>query len=83
MTQFEMFPLEAYMRRINPEKNMYRFYHLHIERTLFGDWCLIRQWGRIGANGQIMRLWFDNVSDALTALQDLATAKGRRGYITR
>ncbi|PLW76041.1 polymerase [Cohaesibacter celericrescens] len=81
MTQFEMFPVEAYMRRIDREKNMYRFYHLQIERTLFGEWCLVRRWGRIGANGQIMRIWFDNISDALAALKNLAKAKGRRGYV--
>lgn len=48
MKQLDMFPVEAYLRRIEPEKNMHRFYHVQIERTLFGEWCVIRRWGRIG-----------------------------------
>jgi WGR domain len=29
--------------RIDPDKNMARFYRLAVERDLFGMWCLIRK----------------------------------------
>ncbi len=30
--------------RIDPDKNMARFYRVSVERDLFGMWCLIREW---------------------------------------
>lgn len=81
MMQLDMFPVEANLRKIDPESNMQRFYHLRIERTLFGEWCLIRQWGRIGSYGRLKREWFDNVAEAIGSLERLTGAKVRRGYI--
>jgi len=46
--QFDLFPTEVLLRRIDPATNKWRFYHLSIEGGLFGDWCLVRRWGRIG-----------------------------------
>lgn len=71
------------LHRTDPARNMRRFYHLHIERTLFGDWALIREWGRIGCGGQRFEQWFDTAEAADRALQDLETRKRRRGYETR
>ncbi len=34
--------------RIDPARNMQRFYRLDIQPDLFGNQCLIREWGRIG-----------------------------------
>jgi predicted DNA-binding WGR domain protein len=34
--------------RTDDAQNIHRFYHLRIEQTRFGEWALIRQWGRIG-----------------------------------
>ncbi|WP_245418003.1 WGR domain-containing protein [Cohaesibacter celericrescens] len=73
--------MQADLRKTNPEKNMHRFYHLRIERTLFEDWCLIRRWGRIGSNGQAKRQWFTSISDASSALEKVAGIKKRRGYV--
>ena len=39
--------------RIDADKNMARFYRLAVERDLFGMWCFIREWGRIGRGGQM------------------------------
>ena len=68
------------LHRIDTTRNMRRFYHLHIEQTLFGDWALIREWGRIGRGGQRLEQWFDTPEAADRALQDLETRKRRRGY---
>ena len=39
--------------RIDAEKNMERFYKLDVQPTLFGEWALIREWGRIGRPGTV------------------------------
>lgn len=36
------------LRRIEPEKNMARFYEISLQPTLFGDVAVVRHWGRIG-----------------------------------
>ena len=37
-----------HLARIDAEKNMERFYKLDVQPTLFGEWSLVREWGRIG-----------------------------------
>jgi hypothetical protein len=54
------------LHRIDPEQGIRRFYSLMIERDLFGTVRLVRNWGRIGTNGQ--------------ALEAVARVKRRRGY---
>ena len=38
--------------RIDPERDIRRFYSLMIERNLLGTERLVRNWGRIGTNGR-------------------------------
>jgi predicted DNA-binding WGR domain protein len=40
------------LHRIHLEQGIRRFYSLVIERDLFGTIRLVRNWGRIGTNGQ-------------------------------
>jgi predicted DNA-binding WGR domain protein len=35
-----------HLTRIDPAQNMSRFYVLDVQPTLFGDWALVREWGR-------------------------------------
>ncbi len=39
-----------------PEKNIHRYYYLHIQPTLFGEWDVVRQWGRVGQRGGQQRI---------------------------
>ncbi|WP_425471751.1 WGR domain-containing protein [Rubellimicrobium rubrum] len=39
-----------------------------------------RNWGRIGASGQVRTDWYEDPSKAASALQGLLRAKRRRGY---
>jgi len=69
--------------RVDDGRNMHRFYHLRIERTLFGGWALIREWGRIGSRkGQSLEEWFDRAEPAEAALRKLEATKRRKGYDT-
>jgi predicted DNA-binding WGR domain protein len=44
-----------YLEKHNPDKNMHRFYAMHVTQTIFGDWALIREWGRIGSPGTVQK----------------------------
>jgi predicted DNA-binding WGR domain protein len=57
-----------------------RFYLLSIQPTLFGGASLIRNWGRIGTNGQTMMQTFDDSMHAGDAFGRLVRTKRRRGY---
>lgn len=66
--------------RIDQAKNMHRFYRLDVQPDLFGAWCLIREWGRIGSAGQTCSVPFPTSQEAHTALDRQRRAKERRGY---
>jgi predicted DNA-binding WGR domain protein len=68
------------LHRIDPEQDIRRFYSLMIERDLFGTVRLVRNWGRIGSNGQeLVEIYADEL-EAGRALEEVARAKRRRGY---
>ncbi|MCP3467986.1 WGR domain-containing protein [Bradyrhizobium sp. CCGUVB23] len=70
-----------HLRRIDASRNMRRFYTLSIQPTLFGGMSLVRNWGRIGTNGQVMVQTFDNGTEAGEAFGRLECVKRRRGYV--
>lgn len=72
-----------YLEKRDPAKNMQRFYALHVTRTIFGDWALIREWGRIGSPGTVREEWYDTEEEALLAKSTLFKAKQKRGYINQ
>jgi predicted DNA-binding WGR domain protein len=59
---------------------MRRFYMLAIQPTLFGGASVIRNWGRIGSNGQTMMETFDSQEDASMTLSRIERTKRTRGY---
>ncbi|RCW21162.1 putative DNA-binding WGR domain protein [Ciceribacter lividus] len=69
------------LRRVDPERNMARFYLLAIQPTLFGGVSLIRNWGRIGTSGQVKVETYDRPDDAHRAYRRLERVKRRRGYV--
>jgi len=69
-----------YLERHNPDKNVQRFYAMHVTKTIFGDWVLIRECGRIGSPGTIKENWFDTEEAKAVELKILQT-KQKRGYI--
>ena len=42
------------LRRIDPVKNMRRFYRLDVQPDLFGGVLLMKEWGRIHARGRMV-----------------------------
>jgi predicted DNA-binding WGR domain protein len=70
-----------YMEKRVPDKNQYRFYAMHVVCTLFGDWALMREWGRIGSPGTVRENWFDSQKEAIDAMFELSKSKQKKGYI--
>lgn len=68
------------MHRVDPAKNMAPYYRVAIVRDLFGDFILVRIWGRIGRGGQRLEEWFANRGAAIDARRKLVRLKRRRGY---
>jgi predicted DNA-binding WGR domain protein len=68
------------LHRIDPDRRVARFYRLLIERDLFGTVRLVRNWGRIGTNGQELVEVFPTEIEAGEALEAIAATKRRRGY---
>jgi predicted DNA-binding WGR domain protein len=68
------------LRRIDPAKNMARFYSLEVERDLLGCVVLVRRWGRIGSAGKVRLDEHTGEGEALATLQALQAAKRKKGY---
>lgn len=63
-----------------PEKNQYRFYRLELQPSLFNEWSVIREWGRIGCQGRLVIETYDSFIAADLALNAKIAEKHRRGY---
>lgn len=70
----------AYLEKIDHARGQKRFYVLTVAPTLFGQWAVIKEWGRIGQAGTVRQTWFESESEALSASAKTAKTKERRGY---
>jgi predicted DNA-binding WGR domain protein len=69
------------LHRRDPDRNMHRFYALQVLPTLFGNWALRTEWGRIGSAGQMQNQFFNDKATATAALQGRLKSKVRRSYV--
>jgi predicted DNA-binding WGR domain protein len=44
----------VHIRRVDPARNMRRFYRLDMQPDLFGGVLLVKEWGRIGLRGRMV-----------------------------
>ena len=70
-----------HFERRNPLENMARFYRLELRPTLFGEWSVVRLWGRIGTGGREHWETHATWESALAAADRLERAKRGRGYM--
>ena len=70
----------VYLTRVDPDRNMARYYAMSVQGTLFGEWSLVREWGRIGRGGQVRATPYPTPAEAEAALQTWRDAKAKRGY---
>lgn len=72
--------LPIHFRKIDPRNNMRRFYTLSVQPNLFGEWCVMRSWGRIGTLGQSQQQTVTDEASATTLLHRLIAVRRKRGY---
>ena len=75
-----MIPEPVLLHRIDPTRNMARFYRLTIEPNLFGGVSLVRTWGRIGGASRAKIEIFDGPAEARQRFGTWRERKLRRGY---
>jgi predicted DNA-binding WGR domain protein len=68
------------LTRIEPARNMARFFALSLAPTLFGEWLLLKEWGRIGQAGTVRTETHPDAETAAEALARQISVKRRRGY---
>jgi predicted DNA-binding WGR domain protein len=68
------------LRRVDPARNMSRFYRLDVQPDLFGGVLLMKEWGRIGRPGQMRQTPYPSLAEAQAALERQQRTKERRGY---
>jgi predicted DNA-binding WGR domain protein len=68
------------LTRVDHARRMARFYMLDVQPDLFGQWCFIREWGRIGRSGQQRNVPYPTENEAHAALARQRRVKERRGY---
>jgi predicted DNA-binding WGR domain protein len=71
----------AQLHRIDPDANMARYYCVDIAATLFGEFCVIRTWGRIGTRGRKSLETWESPAEAEKAAVQTVRQKARRGYL--
>ena len=80
MNQLDLFPIDVHLRCVDLASNKRRFYAMSVQRTLFGEWALVREWGRIGGGGRARSDLFPSAGYAIDALLELTRRKRGRGY---
>jgi predicted DNA-binding WGR domain protein len=68
------------LHRTDHAKNMCRYYRLDVQPDLFGQWCFIREWRRIGHPGQVRMVPYATATEAHKALAMQRRVKECRGY---
>ncbi|MCY0154993.1 WGR domain-containing protein [Hoeflea alexandrii] len=74
---------QLYIERIDPSKNMARYYVVSLSENLLREICVVRRWGKIGTRGQEKRHYFTRELDALKLLLDVLQTKRKRGYVPK
>lgn len=73
---------DVYLTRVDTSQNMARYYRMSVQPTLFGEWSVVREWGRIGRGGQVRTNAFPSEAEGGRAMATIERQKARRGYVT-
>ena len=70
-----------HLTRTDPARNMARFYTMALQPTLFGEWALLKEWGRIGSAGRLcLSAGSPPSRKAALAMAEHLKAKLSKGY---
>lgn len=65
------------LTKIDASRNMARFYTIDVQPTLFGEFALTREWGRIRGACQQRSTFFATEAEAMTAYDRDLARRGR------
>ena len=68
------------LESVDAAKNRFRFYTFTWQQTLWGEWAICCEWGRIGSLGRSRVAYLGNRNAVPGALADLVARRARRGY---
>ena len=68
------------LRRIEPQRNMRRFYAVSLQPDLFGAVSVVKEWGRIGQPGTVRHEVCADETAARAAFALRMSRKIKRGY---
>lgn len=57
-----------------------RFYRVEVTENLFGEYSVLREWGRSGRRARPLVAWFSNLRDAVIAAELWCRRAERRGF---
>ena len=58
-----------------------RYYQVHLDRDLFGDWTLRKVWGGIGSSrGRMHNTDVPSYDEGVEQIRAIAKRRGQRGY---
>ncbi|MDP2086855.1 MAG: WGR domain-containing protein [Gemmobacter sp.] len=58
-----------------------RFYRVEVAENLFGEYSVLREWGRAGRRARPLVAWFSNLREAVVAAERWGKGAERRGFI--
>jgi predicted DNA-binding WGR domain protein len=73
-------PAMAFLTRTDLTRNINRFYVVDITSTLFGEWAVLREWGRRGSPGTLRLDSFRAREEAQSAEQRTIKRRLQHGY---
>ncbi|MDC0738823.1 WGR domain-containing protein [Cognatishimia sp. SS12] len=68
------------LEKFNHARRQKRYYALRVTPTLFGEYCLMREWGVIDGARQVQRDYLPAADLAVAELERLKTLKLKSGY---
>jgi predicted DNA-binding WGR domain protein len=71
----------AFLTRTDPTRNIDRFYLVQVLSTLFGDWTVLREWGRRGSPGTVLLASYQQRGEAEMAERRNIKRRLQHGYI--
>ncbi|MDH5378471.1 MAG: WGR domain-containing protein [Gammaproteobacteria bacterium] len=57
-----------------------RFYQIYLERDLIDGWNVVKEWGRVGASGKVVKEHFSDREQAENAVFASRDTQTKRGY---
>jgi predicted DNA-binding WGR domain protein len=72
--------LMTFLTRTDPTRNINRFYIVQVMPSLFGDWTVLREWGRRGSPGTVQLSSYHRHYDAEIAEQRTIKRRLQHGY---